>query len=71
VETTAALLEWAKRGKVDWAMVEQNKVTRWQGRVEHYLVGPPAEADPKNWQTEIAIRIAAGESDHSSLRSRL
>jgi effector-binding domain-containing protein len=58
VETTAALMDWAKQNKVNWMMAEQHRVTRWDGRVEHYLVGPPDEPTPKNWQTEIAILIS-------------
>jgi len=58
VETTAALMDWAKQNKVSWMMAEQHGVTRWDGRVEHYLVGPPDEPNPKNWQTEIAILIS-------------
>jgi effector-binding domain-containing protein len=58
VQTTAALVDWAQKNNVAWAMVEQRKVTRWDGRVEHYLVGPPQEPNPKNWQTEIAILIS-------------
>jgi hypothetical protein len=34
-------LDWAKLNNINWAMVEQGKVTRWDGRIEHYLVGPP------------------------------
>lgn len=58
VETTAALMDWAKHNKINWMMAEQHKVTRWDGRVEHYVVGPPDEPNPKNWQTEIAILIS-------------
>jgi DNA gyrase inhibitor GyrI len=58
VQTTAALLDWAKRNHVNWAMVERRKVTRWAGRVEHYLVGLPDEPKSKNWRTEIAILIS-------------
>jgi effector-binding domain-containing protein len=58
VQTTAALMDWAQRNTVTWAMSERRKVTHWDGRVEHYLVGPPGEPNPWNWQTEIAIRIA-------------
>jgi hypothetical protein len=58
VQTTAALMDWAQQNNVNWAMVEQRKVTRWKGRVGHYLVGPPDEPNPKNWQTEIAILIS-------------
>ena len=58
VQTTAALLDWAQRNHVNWAMVERRKVTRWAGRVEHHLVGLPDEPKSKNWRTEIAILIS-------------
>jgi hypothetical protein len=45
-------------------MVEQRKVTRWDGRIEYYLVGPPDEPNPKNWRTEIAILISDGSPNH-------
>jgi effector-binding domain-containing protein len=58
VETTAALMDWARQNKVNWMMAEEHKVTRWEGRVEHYLVRPPDEPNPSRWQTEIAILIS-------------
>lgn len=58
VDATAALMEWAKQNKVNWMMAEQNRWTRWDGRVEHYLVGPAHEPNPGNWQTEIAILMS-------------
>jgi effector-binding domain-containing protein len=60
MKKTAALLDWAKERDVKWQVVEERKVTRWNARVEHYLVGPPDEPDPKNWQTEIAILVSDG-----------
>ena len=60
VQTTAALLDWAQQNNIKWAMVEHRKVTRWDGRIEHYLVGAPEEPQPKNWQTEIAILVSDG-----------
>jgi effector-binding domain-containing protein len=62
VKTTGALLDWGKEKNVKWQVIEERKVTRWNARVEHYQVGPPDEPDPKNWQTEIAILVAA---DHA------
>jgi effector-binding domain-containing protein len=64
VQTTAELMEWARRTTVTWSMSERRKVTRWEGRVEHYLVGPPDEPNPRNWQTEIAILISDGAPGH-------
>ena len=61
VHTTAALMEWAQQNSIRWEMLEEGKVTRWVGRVEHYLIGLPDEPNPKNWQTEIAIMIFAAQ----------
>lgn len=47
---------------VAWQVVEERKVTRWEARVEHYLVGPPVEPNSKNWQTEIAILVGSGQA---------
>jgi effector-binding domain-containing protein len=58
VDTTAALLEWAKQRSLRWAVRDDDKVTRWEGRVEHYLVGPPLETEPRGWRTEIAILVS-------------
>ena len=62
VKTTAALLDWGKQKTVKWQVIDERKVTRWNARVEHYQVGPPDEPDPENWQTEIAILVAAGNA---------
>jgi effector-binding domain-containing protein len=59
VKTTAALLDWAKQNNVKWQVVEERNVTQWSARVEHYLVGPADEPNPKNWETEIAILVSA------------
>jgi effector-binding domain-containing protein len=58
VDTTAALLEWAKQRSVRWAVRDDHKVTHWEGRVEHYRVGPPRETEPRSWRTEIAILVS-------------
>ena len=58
IDTTAALFEWGKRTHRTWDVTEHSKITRWGARVECYELGPPAEQDPANWRTEIAIRLA-------------
>jgi effector-binding domain-containing protein len=58
VDTTAELLAWGEAHHVRWQVEEKDHVTKWAGRVEHYLVGPPRETDPARWQTEIAILVA-------------
>ncbi|HWB75590.1 MAG TPA: GyrI-like domain-containing protein, partial [Nannocystaceae bacterium] len=55
VHTTAKLLDSAQREGFDWADEDDHGVTRWGGRVEHYLAGPPVERDAAKWRTEIAI----------------
>lgn len=58
VETTAKLLGWGRENGIKWQVVEESKVTRWGGRVERYLVGPPDKPDPSDWRTEVAILLA-------------
>jgi effector-binding domain-containing protein len=58
MKTTAALLDWSKQKNVKWDVVDKRRVTSWNARVEHYLVGPPDEPNPRNWQTEIAILVS-------------
>jgi len=57
VDTTRALLEWAKAEHIEWANAEDDNVTRWVSRVEHYVVAPPEETDPAKWRTDITILI--------------
>lgn len=54
-KTTAMLLEWAAQQSVQWHTETHNDVTHWAGRIEHYLIGPSTENDPRHWHTEIAI----------------
>ncbi len=58
VDSTAALLEWARAIGVVLAVADREKVTHWGCRVERYLVSPPHESRPERWRTEIAIRLA-------------
>jgi effector-binding domain-containing protein len=55
VDSTALLLAWGKENHIKWQFSEKDRVTEWRGRAEHYLVGPPAETNPENWRTEIAV----------------
>ena len=57
VDTTAALLDWAKETDHPWRVSSEGNVTWWAARVEHYLVAPPREASPSQWRTEIAILL--------------
>jgi effector-binding domain-containing protein len=57
VDTTAALLEWAKETDHPWRVLSEGNVTWWAARVEHYLVAPPRETEPSRWVTEVAILL--------------
>jgi effector-binding domain-containing protein len=59
VDTTKALLEWAKDTDHPWRVLSENNVTWWAARVEHYLVAPPREPSPSQWRTEVAILLRA------------
>lgn len=54
VTTTAQLLDWGQSQQIAW---QHNAASTqyWTSRVEHYLVGPPAQPDPAHWHTEVAI----------------
>ena len=58
VDTTASLLDWARRNRVVLDVDDHEKVTQWGCRVERYLVAPPHEMQPERWITEIAIRLS-------------
>jgi hypothetical protein len=57
LDTTGALLEWAKRSRAVWRVSNEGDVTWWASRVEHYLAAPPEHPDPFRWLTEVAILL--------------
>jgi effector-binding domain-containing protein len=57
VETTARLLDWGQQEGIKWQSQNDNRLSTWQGRIEHYLVGSADSQNPDDWKTEIAILI--------------
>ena len=55
VDTTAALLEWAKANDVTLDSQPGPAGTGWKARVEHYLTDPEEQPNPEKWETKIAI----------------
>jgi effector-binding domain-containing protein len=55
VDTTAALLEWAKANHVTWDNHEGPTGTAWKARVEHYLTDPEEQPNPEKWETKLAF----------------
>ena len=56
-ETTAMLLAWGQKQGIKWKSLQDNKMTTWQSRIEHYLVGPTDTQNPDKWKTEVAILV--------------
>ena len=54
-KTTAMLLDWGATHGIRWQTAQNGSATQWEGRFEHYLIGPSNENNPRNWHTEIAI----------------
>jgi effector-binding domain-containing protein len=57
VETTAKLLAWGQQQGIKWQSTQDNNVSIWGGRVEHYLVGPMDTQNSSDWKTEVAILV--------------
>ena len=55
VETTAAMLDWAKANGVTWDNAVGPTGTAWKARVEHYLTDPEEQPDPQKWETKLAF----------------
>jgi effector-binding domain-containing protein len=55
VNTTAALLEWAKANAVPFDSQEGPTGTVWKARVEHYLTDPEEQPNPERWETKLAF----------------
>jgi effector-binding domain-containing protein len=56
-ETTAMLLAWGQQKGIKWQSAQDGKVSSWQSRIEHYLVGFADTQNPSEWKTEIAILV--------------
>jgi effector-binding domain-containing protein len=55
VDTSAALLDWAKDNNVVWDNHTGPTGTVWKARVEHYLTDPDEQPNPARWETKLAF----------------
>ena len=53
-----ALIDWAAANGVKWDRWDDANGDAFRSRVEYYLTDPDEQPDPKQWETEVAIRIA-------------
>ena len=59
IASNAALLRWADEQGIALDSWETAEGTAWRARVEHYLTNPAEEADPAQWETDVAFLTAA------------
>jgi effector-binding domain-containing protein len=55
VNTTAALLDWARSNHVTFDSAEVPGGTVWKARVEHYLTDPKEQPNAEKWETKLAF----------------
>jgi hypothetical protein len=58
----AALLDWGTKQGLVWDQWAAENGDGFGARYESFLTNPDDEPDPAKWDTEVAIRLAAGQS---------
>jgi effector-binding domain-containing protein len=53
-----ALVEWAKANDIAWDRWDDEKGDAFRSRYETYLTDPKVEPRRKNWEVEVAIKLA-------------
>jgi effector-binding domain-containing protein len=59
VQATTDLLDWGAEQGLSWDVTAEGSGARWGCRIESYLTDPRLEPDTHQWQTELALRLAA------------
>ncbi|WP_433546180.1 GyrI-like domain-containing protein [Streptomyces sp. CA-294286] len=57
-EAASALLAWAAVEGLEWDMTATQDGERWGARLETYRTDPRVRPDPREWETELAFRLA-------------
>jgi len=55
---TSALLAWAAERGLAFDVTQTDKGEQWGCRLESYLTDPAVQPDTRQWQTELAFRLA-------------
>jgi effector-binding domain-containing protein len=62
IEGNSVLIGWAKDKGIEWDAWDDPKGHAFRSRYEIYIDGPEEDPDPTNWRTEVAIKVADGQS---------
>jgi hypothetical protein len=62
VEGNKVLIDWAKEKGIEWDAWDDPKGHAFRSRYEIFIDGPEEDPDPTNWRTEVAIKLADGQS---------
>lgn len=54
--------EWRERHGLEEAGQQDREDAEQGTRAEHYLVGPPDDSNPENWETELVVRVVDSAS---------
>ena len=62
VTLTAELIRWADQEGLAWDMRQTGEGQAWGCRLEIFKTNPVEQPDPNRWETELAFRLADGQS---------
>lgn len=60
MEANRVLIDWARDNGIAWDCRSDERGDHFAARFETYFTSPESEPDPAKWETEVAIRLAAG-----------
>ncbi len=62
MEGNRELIGWAEKNGIQWDRWDDPKGDAFRCRYEIFIDGPDEDPDPTNWRTEVAIKIADGQT---------
>jgi effector-binding domain-containing protein len=62
MEANRVLVDWAKAEGIVWDRWDDEHGDAFRSRYEVYITDPGNEPDPAKWETEVAIKLADGQS---------
>lgn len=62
IEANRVLIDWAKENNIRWDTWVTEAGDGFGSRYESYITDPGDEPDAAKWETEVAIRLADGQS---------
>jgi effector-binding domain-containing protein len=62
IKGNKALIDWAVKNNIKWDRWDDEMGDAFGARVEYFLTDPAQEPDRKKWETQLAIRLAEGQT---------